>query len=102
MSRTLARLRRTLQDPILVRVGRGLVPTARALELRAAVGAFVDQGRTLLAPTAPRSPRTCVRIWRFRPATWCSRKDGVLHDRLFVDHADDGDLLAGHLGLELR
>ncbi len=34
MSRTLARLRETTGDPLLVRAGRGLVPTPRALELR--------------------------------------------------------------------
>lgn len=34
MSRTLARIRSTVGDPILVRAGRKLVPTARALELR--------------------------------------------------------------------
>ena len=34
MSRALARLRETMADPLLVRAGRGLVPTPRALELR--------------------------------------------------------------------
>ncbi len=34
MSRALARLRATTGDPLLVRAGRGLVPTPRALELR--------------------------------------------------------------------
>jgi DNA-binding transcriptional LysR family regulator len=34
MSRTLARIRETVGDPILVRAGKRLVPTARALELR--------------------------------------------------------------------
>src|SRR3569832_2634525 len=34
MSRTLARLRETTGDPLLVRAGRGLVPTPRAQELR--------------------------------------------------------------------
>src|SRR6185295_16541799 len=34
MSRTLARLRETTGDPLLVRAGRGLVPSPRALELR--------------------------------------------------------------------
>lgn len=34
MSRTLTRIRETVGDPILVRAGRGLVPTVRALELR--------------------------------------------------------------------
>jgi DNA-binding transcriptional LysR family regulator len=35
MSRALARLRAATGDPLLVRAGRGLVPTPRALELRA-------------------------------------------------------------------
>ncbi|MGH4031012.1 LysR family transcriptional regulator [Actinomycetota bacterium Odt1-20B] len=56
MSRTLARLRRTLRDPVLVRAGRGLVPTPRALELRAQVAAFVDEGRALLSPQSPVAP----------------------------------------------
>ena len=34
MSRALARLRATTGDPLLVRAGRGLVPTPRALALR--------------------------------------------------------------------
>ena len=34
MSRALARLRETLGDPLLVRAGRGLVPTPRALASR--------------------------------------------------------------------
>ncbi|WP_431970927.1 LysR family transcriptional regulator [Nocardia sp. bgisy134] len=48
MSRTLARLRRTLDDPLLVRAGRNLVPTPRALELRYEVSALVERGRALL------------------------------------------------------
>src|SRR6185503_11356487 len=38
MSRALARLRDTTGGPLLVRAGRGLVPTPRALELRERVG----------------------------------------------------------------
>ena len=34
MSRTLARLLAATGDPLLVRAGRGLVPTPRAVELR--------------------------------------------------------------------
>src|SRR5215210_1759247 len=41
MSRALARLRATTGDPLLVRAGRGLVPTPRALELRAQVSQLV-------------------------------------------------------------
>ncbi|WP_280510166.1 LysR family transcriptional regulator, partial [Nocardia farcinica] len=50
MSRTLARLRRLLDDPLLVRSGRHLVPTPRALALRPEVAALVEHGRAVLAP----------------------------------------------------
>ena len=50
MSRTLARLRDTTGDPLLVRAGRGLVPTPRALELRGRVGQLVHEADALLRP----------------------------------------------------
>lgn len=51
MSRTLARLREATGDPLLVRAGRGLVPTPRAIELRERVGSLVQEGQILLRPT---------------------------------------------------
>ena len=42
MSRTLTRIREALNDPILVRSGRGLVPTPRALELQEQVRGVVE------------------------------------------------------------
>jgi DNA-binding transcriptional LysR family regulator len=50
MSRALARLRETTGDPLLVRAGRGLVPTPRALELRDRVGQLVQDGNAVLRP----------------------------------------------------
>jgi DNA-binding transcriptional LysR family regulator len=50
MSRALARLRETTGDPLLVRAGRGLVPTPRALELRERVGHLVQDGKAVLRP----------------------------------------------------
>jgi DNA-binding transcriptional LysR family regulator len=50
MSRALARLREVTGDPLLVRAGRHLVPTPRALELRGQVGAIVDGARSILRP----------------------------------------------------
>jgi DNA-binding transcriptional LysR family regulator len=50
MSRALARLRETTGDPLLVRAGRGLVPTPRALELRERVRLLVQDGKTVLSP----------------------------------------------------
>ncbi|MFZ6654013.1 LysR family transcriptional regulator [Undibacterium sp. TJN19] len=51
MSRALARLRETTGDPLLVRAGRGLVPTPRALELRAQVSQLVQDAQAVLRPT---------------------------------------------------
>ena len=50
MSRALARLRETTGDPLLVRAGRGLVPTPRALELRARVSQLVRDTQSVLRP----------------------------------------------------
>lgn len=61
MSRTLARLRRVYGDPLLVRAGRELVPTPRALELRFEVSALVEQGRALLAKPDTVDPTALVR-----------------------------------------
>ena len=52
MSRALARLRETTGDPLLVRAGRGLVPTPRALELREQVSLLVQQAQAVLRPVA--------------------------------------------------
>lgn len=50
MSRRLARLREAFADPLFVPAGRGLVPTPRALALRPAVQAAIDQARSVLNP----------------------------------------------------
>ncbi|MGO4700119.1 LysR family transcriptional regulator [Dyella sp. 2RAB6] len=50
MSRALARLREATGDPLLVRAGRGLVPTPRALELREQVGQLVLGAEEVLRP----------------------------------------------------
>ena len=50
MSRALARLRQTTGDPLLVRAGRGLVPTPRALALRARIGPLVHEAEAVLRP----------------------------------------------------
>ncbi|MFF3766378.1 LysR family transcriptional regulator [Streptomyces sp. NPDC001922] len=52
VSRTLARLRRAVGDPLLVRAGQGMVPTPRALELREEVGALLRGCDNVLRPGA--------------------------------------------------
>lgn len=50
MSRTLARLRAATGDPLLVRAGRGLVPTPRAAELRGRVRELAQEVQAVLRP----------------------------------------------------
>src|SRR5512146_2989282 len=66
MSRTLARLRETTGDPLLVRVGRGLVPTPRALELRERVSRLVQDGEAVLRPQENLDLKGLVRTFTLR------------------------------------
>jgi DNA-binding transcriptional LysR family regulator len=50
MSRALARLRKATNDPLLVRAGRRLVPTPRALELARRVAGLVQDAQSVLRP----------------------------------------------------
>src|SRR3954470_13639593 len=54
MSRTLSRLRAATRDPLLVRAGRGLVPTPRAVELREQVSDLARGALDVLSPRADR------------------------------------------------
>ncbi|MGN6517660.1 MAG: LysR family transcriptional regulator, partial [Rhizomicrobium sp.] len=66
MSRTLARLRDATGDPLLVRAGRGLVPTPRAVELRSRVGSVVRDGQALLRPVEALDLKTVVQTFTLR------------------------------------
>jgi DNA-binding transcriptional LysR family regulator len=66
MSRALARLRETTGDPLLVRAGRGLVPTPRALELRERVSQLVQEGAAVLRPADHLNLRQLVRTFTLR------------------------------------
>ena len=82
MSRTLARIRETVGDPIFVQAGRKMVPTPRALELRGAVREAVERASQLLArPRKSISARstsssTCARTTSSSACTAaaCSRR----------------------------
>ncbi|WP_077800379.1 LysR family transcriptional regulator [Streptomyces sp. JHA26] len=63
MSRTLGRIRKALGDPVLVRAGRRMVPTPRALAVRAEVSAVVERARALFAPAADTDLRTVSRTF---------------------------------------
>jgi len=66
MSRALARLRETTGDPLLVRAGRGLVPTPRALELRMQVGPLVEAGAAILRPAEALDLKRVARTFTLR------------------------------------
>lgn len=66
MSRALARLRDTTGDPLLVRAGRGLVPTPRALELRERVGPLVQEAEAVLRPARALDLATLSRTFSLR------------------------------------
>lgn len=66
MSRSLARLRKTTGDPLLVRAGRGLVPTPRALELHEKVSQLVQEAQAMLLPTTTPDLKHLVRTFTLR------------------------------------
>lgn len=86
MSRALARLREATGDPLLVRAGRGLVPTPRALELREKVSQLVQDGEAALRPAEKLNLKQLVRTFTFRTS------DG------FVENF--GPKLIAHIGEE--
>ena len=66
MSRALARLRATTGDPLLVRAGRGLVPTPRAIELREPVSQIVEQAKVVLRPAEKLNLKQLTRTFTLR------------------------------------
>jgi DNA-binding transcriptional LysR family regulator len=66
MSRALSRLRQTTGDPLLVRAGRGLVPTPRAIELRDRVRQIVDEAGAVLRPDDHLDLATLIRTYTVR------------------------------------
>jgi len=68
MSRTLARLRRVLQDPLLVRAGQAMVPTPRAEALRDEAAAVVRGLAALLTPGGAIDPATLRRTFTLQAA----------------------------------
>jgi DNA-binding transcriptional LysR family regulator len=65
-SRTLARLREATGDPLLVRAGRGLVPTPRAQALRAEARQLVEAATAVLRPAERLDPAALARVFTLR------------------------------------
>ena len=53
LSKTLAKLRRYFADPLFVRAGHRMEPTAKALELAGAVHSLLVPGATVMALAVP-------------------------------------------------
>lgn len=66
MSRTLSRIRRATGDQILVRTGRTMTPTPRALAIRAEVHSLVQQAHDLLTPERELNLETLERTFTLR------------------------------------
>lgn len=67
VSHGLGRLRRLLNDPLFLRTPRGVVPTARALELAPRIAEILQNVRGVLGAAEPFDPMTSTR--RFRIGT---------------------------------
>jgi len=65
ISMSLSRLRELLHDPLLVRSGRGMAPTPRALELTAMIDPFLQELRLALLKQESFDPATVKRTVRF-------------------------------------
>lgn len=66
MSRALSRLRETMGDPLLVRAGRSLVLTPRALSLRERVRHLVEDAESVLRPDEILDPGKLTRTFTLR------------------------------------
>ncbi|MEZ4445119.1 MAG: LysR family transcriptional regulator [Polyangiaceae bacterium] len=66
MSRCLGRIREATGDPILVKAGRGLVPTPRATAMRSRVKACLEEARALLGEPVPSRPEDFERTFVLR------------------------------------
>lgn len=82
MSRALARLRETTGDPLLVRAGRGLVPTPRALALREEVSLLVQQAEAVLRHAQAPDLKQLIRTFTLR----CSEGFAENFGPQLIDH----------------
>src|SRR6187402_530165 len=87
MSRALSRLRETTGDPLLVRAGRGLVPTPRATALREPVSRLVQEAQTVLRPDEELKLESLVRTFAIRSSEGFVENFGAALIGLVSDHA---------------
>ena len=114
MSRTLSRIRRATGDDILVRSGRAMTPTPRALELREETRELVRRAAAVLTPARTLDLGTLERVFTIRghdalagalapplAAAIGAAAPGVQVRLLAEPSADVADLSRGHTDLEI-
>jgi DNA-binding transcriptional LysR family regulator len=106
MSRTLSRIRRATGDDILVRSGRSMIPTPRALELREETRELVRRGIAVLTPPRTLDLDALDRVFTVRShdALACAvaaAAPGVQVRLLAEPSADVADLARGHTDVEI-
>ncbi|NOK38984.1 LysR family transcriptional regulator [Corallococcus exercitus] len=82
MSHALARLRTQLDDPLLVRAGRGMVLTPRAVALRPRLQALLSEVGTVLSPARTFEPAKLERTFRIHATDHMLMVLGPTLDRL--------------------
>lgn len=87
MSHALARIRERLGDPILVRSGRGMLLTPRALALKAQVHEVVAEARRALEPERPFVPSELSRTFVVHVTDYVLTVLGATVDRILRDEA---------------
>ncbi|MDP3276723.1 MAG: LysR family transcriptional regulator [Deltaproteobacteria bacterium] len=108
MSHALARIRERLGDPILVRSGRGMLLTPRAIALKPRVHSVVNEARRTLEPERPFVARELTRTFVVHATDYVLTILGAAVDRILRDEAprvcvrfvpntpDDSTLLRDH------
>lgn len=87
MSHALARIRDRLGDAILVRSGRAMVLTPRAIALKARVHSVVTEARAALEPDSPFVARELSRTFVVHATDYVLTMLGLTVDRLLRDEA---------------
>ena len=87
MSHALARIRERLGDPILVRSGRGMLLTPRALALKPQVHSVVAEARRTLEPERPFVPGELTRTFVIHATDYVLTMLGGVVDRILREEA---------------
>lgn len=87
MSHTLARIREQLKDPVLVRSGRGMILTPRALAMREQIRRIVAEAQAALGPAAPFVPGELARTFVVHATDYVLTVLGAPVDRILREEA---------------